>query len=201
MSRFLQLHYLTIYPLSNPNRDDLGRPKTANYGGAPRLRISSQSLKRAARLSDTMQAELKGHLGKRTQRIGEVVRDAVARDCESEQQATEVATKVADIFGKLDSKAAKKGKIRTRQLAFISPDERATAIELARKALAGESLPKGKGKHLVWGWTGGAVGDQSVSRGGAARPGAVLAGGSPVGGMLGLPRQCRPAHRAMGRVT
>ena len=66
MSSFLQLHYLTIYPLSNPNRDDLGRPKTASYGGAPRLRISSQSLKRAARLSDVMQAELEGHLGDRT---------------------------------------------------------------------------------------------------------------------------------------
>ena len=144
MSRFLQLHYLTIYPLSNPNRDDLGRPKTANYGGAPRLRISSQSLKRAARLSDTMQADVKGHLGERTQRIGEVVRDAVVGDCDTEQQATEVATKVADIFGKLDSAAAKKGRIRTRQLAFISPDERVTAIKLARKALAGESLPKGK---------------------------------------------------------
>ena len=48
MSSFLQLHYLTVYPLSNPNRDDLGRPKTAIYGGAPRLRISSQALKRAA---------------------------------------------------------------------------------------------------------------------------------------------------------
>ena len=51
MSRFIQLHYLTVYPLSNPNRDDLGRPKSAQFGGVNRLRISSQSLKRAARLS------------------------------------------------------------------------------------------------------------------------------------------------------
>lgn len=144
MSRFLQLHYLTIYPLSNPNRDDLGRPKTANYGGVPRLRISSQAVKRAARLSDVMQAELKGHLGERTQRIGEVVRDALADACEAEAERVEIAEKVADIFGKLDAEAAKRGAIRTRQLAFISPDERAAAIELARKALAGESLPKDK---------------------------------------------------------
>ena len=80
MSSFLQLHYLTVYPLSNPNRDDLGRPKTAIYGGAPRLRISSQALKRAARLSPAMQTGLEGHLGDRTQRIGEVVRDALAGD-------------------------------------------------------------------------------------------------------------------------
>ena len=141
MSRFLQLHYLTIYPLSNPNRDDLGRPKTANYGGAPRLRISSQALKRAARLSDVIQEDLKGHLGDRTQRIGEVVREALAGAAESEDQVTEIATKVADIFGKLDAEAEKKGAIWTRQLAFISPEERSAAIELAKKALAGEALP------------------------------------------------------------
>ena len=144
MSRFLQLHYLTIYPLSNPNRDDLGRPKTASYGGAPRLRISSQALKRAARLSKAVQTELEGHLGDRTQRIGEVVRDALAKTAENEEQVTEIARSVADIFGKLDAEAGKKGAIRTRQLAFISPDERSAAIELARKALAGKKLPKDK---------------------------------------------------------
>ena len=142
MSRFLQLHYLTIYPLSNPNRDDLGRPKTAIYGGAPRLRISSQALKRAARLSPAMQTELEGHLSERTQRIGEVVRKDLASDNVRKDQVTEIATKVADIFGKLDPKAAKKGEIRTKQLTFISPEERSVAIELARKALAGEELPE-----------------------------------------------------------
>ena len=158
MSRFLQLHYLTIYPLSNPNRDDLGRPKTANYGGAPRLRISSQALKRAVRLSDVMQAELKGHLGDRTQRIGEVVRNALAGVAENEKRVTEIAKKVTDIFGKLDSEAEKKGAIRTRQLAFISPDERSAAIELARKALAGEKLPQDKElKRLVLRTADGAV--------------------------------------------
>ena len=141
MSRFLQLHYLTIYPLSNPNRDDLGRPKTANYGGAPRLRISSQALKRAARESEVIKADLKGHLGDRTQRIGEVVRDALSGGSASDDQVAGIATRVADVFGKLDAEAEKKGAIWTRQLAFISPDERSAAIELARKALAGEALP------------------------------------------------------------
>ena len=140
MSSFLQLHYLTVYPLSNPNRDDLGRPKTAIYGGAPRLRISSQALKRAARLSPAMQTGLEGHLGDRTQRIGEVVRDALAGDAVSGDRVTEIATKVADVFGKLDAEAGKKGAIRTRQLAFISPEERFAAIELARRALAGDEL-------------------------------------------------------------
>ncbi len=137
MSRFLQLHYLTIYPPSNPNRDDLGRPKSATYGGVPRLRISSQALKRAARVSDAMQRDLAGHLGDRTQRIGEVVQKALMAEGADEEQATSIAEQITDIFGKPDPKA----KTRTRQLAFISPDERAAAIELARKALAGEKLP------------------------------------------------------------
>lgn len=144
MSRFLQLHYLTVYPLSNPNRDDQGRPKSATYGGAPRLRISSQSLKRAARLSDVMQSDLEGHLGERTQRVGEVIRDALADDGVDGDAAADLAAKVADVFGKIDEKAKDAGHIRTRQLAFVSPDERACAIKLARKAAAGESLPEVK---------------------------------------------------------
>ena len=141
MSRFLQLHYLTIYPLSNPNRDDLGRPKTATYGGAPRLRISSQALKRAVRLSDVMQSDLKGHLGDRTQRIGDVVHEALAESGSDPDKVAQITRQVTDIFGKLDSEADKRGSIRTRQLAFISPAERTKVIELARRALAGEKLP------------------------------------------------------------
>ena len=47
MTDFLQLHLLTAYGPSNLNRDDTGRPKSAIFGGVSRLRISSQSLKRA----------------------------------------------------------------------------------------------------------------------------------------------------------
>ena len=47
MSDFLQLHFLTTYGPSNLNRDDTGRPKSVVFGGVPRLRVSSQSLKRA----------------------------------------------------------------------------------------------------------------------------------------------------------
>ena len=142
MNHFLQFHYLTIYPLSNPNRDDLGRPKSASYGGVPRLRISSQALKRAARLSDVMQIALEGHMGERTQRIGEVIRDTLNNEGVGKDEAEKLAVQVTDVFGKIDEKARKdKGQIRTRQLAFISPEERACAIDLARKAAGGEPLP------------------------------------------------------------
>jgi CRISPR system Cascade subunit CasC len=40
MTRFIQIHALTVYAPSNLNRDDTGRPKTAKFGGFERLRIS-----------------------------------------------------------------------------------------------------------------------------------------------------------------
>lgn len=73
MSRFVQLHVLTAYPPANLNRDDTGRPKTALLGNAQRLRISSQSLKRAWRTSALFAAQLGSgteHIGKRTRRVG-----------------------------------------------------------------------------------------------------------------------------------
>ncbi|MCY4050195.1 MAG: type I-E CRISPR-associated protein Cas7/Cse4/CasC [Gammaproteobacteria bacterium] len=144
MSGFIQLHYLTVYPPSNPNRDDLGRPKTVIFGGEPRLRISSQAIKRAVRISDTMQKSLQGHMGERTQRIGEVIRNSLLIKGANEDQAIKLAKELADVFGKIDVEAEKKGQIRTRQLAFVSPEERAFAIDLAEKALNGEPLPSNK---------------------------------------------------------
>lgn len=142
MTTFVQLHYLTVYPPSNPNRDDQGRPKTAIYGGVSRLRLSSQSIKRASRVSPVFQQALAGALGERTRRIGQVVfRHLVDKDMESEQ-AHEVAGQIADIFGKLDKDKSKaeNGPL-TAQLAFISPQERFKALELADSALSGEKLP------------------------------------------------------------
>jgi len=77
MSQFIQLHMLTSYPPANLNRDDLGRPKTAVMGGSQRLRISSQSLKRAWRTSDLFGQAVAGHMGIRTKELGVKVKDAI----------------------------------------------------------------------------------------------------------------------------
>lgn len=50
MSNFIDLEIIQTLPFSNANRDDVGQPKTVRVGGVARGRISSQSLKRAARL-------------------------------------------------------------------------------------------------------------------------------------------------------
>ena len=141
MHRFLQLHFLTVYPPSNPNRDDTGRPKHAVYGNVHRLRLSSQSLKRAARQSDAFANRLAGHLAQRTQRLGEEIVSHLEAQGADKAMAVEIAQQISDVFGKLDAEQAKKGVVRTRQLAFISPDERAMAMALADAALAGDPLP------------------------------------------------------------
>ena len=143
MRRFTQLHLLTAYPPSNPNSDDLRRPKTATYGGVTRLRLSSQSIKRAARTGEVMRKRLEGYLGVRTRHIGEDIRRYVIDRGVDNEDATRIAATIAGIFGKVDAAAlnAKPPEVRLRQLVFISPHERARAMHWAGRLAAGEALP------------------------------------------------------------
>lgn len=141
MSRFLQLHALIFYPPSNPNRDDAGRPKSAVVGGAPRLRISSQALKRAWRTSEVFADALAGHLADRTQRLGEVLRDDLMGRGIEAAEAGRAARAVAGLFGKIKPEADAHP-TRTEQLAFISPEERQAALEAALAVAGGGAVPK-----------------------------------------------------------
>jgi len=137
MSRFLQLHVLTFYPPSNLNRDDTGRPKTAVIGGTTRLRVSSQSLKRAWRTSDVFGSALAGHLASRTQRLGEMLQADLIKAGVGPDKAKAAARTVAGVFGKLKPETDE-NPTRIEQLAFISPAERDAALDLARRVAAGE---------------------------------------------------------------
>jgi len=50
-SQYLTLHMLNALPWHNMNRDANGRPKRLKQGGVERAMLSSQSLKRAARVA------------------------------------------------------------------------------------------------------------------------------------------------------
>jgi CRISPR system Cascade subunit CasC len=139
MNRFLQLHLLTFFPPANLNRDDTGRPKTAVVGGATRLRLSSQALKRAWRTSDIFSTALAGHMGQRTQRIGEVVLAHLRGGGMDEAKSLATAREIAAVFGKI-KKPEDPDPAQTEQLAFISPEERQSALELADSALAGKKI-------------------------------------------------------------
>lgn len=49
MSIYVDIHVLQTVPPSCVNRDDMGSPKTAVYGGTRRARVSSQAWKHAMR--------------------------------------------------------------------------------------------------------------------------------------------------------
>lgn len=141
MTTFIQLHILTPYAAANLNRDDTGRPKTLTFGGAERLRISSQSLKRAFRTSDVFAKPIPGALGKRS--IGfmdgliAVLKERGLDEETAIARASSVITQ--DKMGKL--KADKSGK--TEQLVHLGPDELAEIINLADSLAAGDLTEKG----------------------------------------------------------
>lgn len=142
MNRFVQLHLLTFYPPSNLNRDDTGKPKTAVIGGATRLRVSSQALKRAWRTSDIAHDVLAQHLGERTQRIGSVVLDHLRGKLEA-AEALAIAREVASAFGKVKGENDPNPEF-TEQLAFISPEERGAALAYADARASGERAAEEK---------------------------------------------------------
>lgn len=139
MRRFLQLHLLTFYPPANVNRDDAGNPKTATVGGVTRLRISSQALKRAWRTSDIFDAALEGHMGKRTQRLGEEVLQHLHAAGVAEKKAVAIARDIAGVYGKVKGEKDEHP-TRTEQLVFISPAEREMALAMADRLAAGEKV-------------------------------------------------------------
>lgn len=122
MTRFVQLHLLTSYPPANLNRDDLGNPKTARLGGVERLRVSSQSLKRAWRTSELFQQQLAGTIGTRTKRLGSDAFEALVQAGVSEKQARDWAGQIAKVYGAVK----KDNPLEIEQLVHVAPEERAS---------------------------------------------------------------------------
>ena len=143
MSRFVQLHLLVSYPPSNLNRDDTGRPKTAIVGDANRLRISSQSLKRAWRTSDVFENMLQGHIGIRTKEMGEEIYRALLEKKVSEKNSREWAKAIAGQFGKLksDKKTENNQDLHIEQLMHFGPEEQAAMTSLVDKLAASGTAP------------------------------------------------------------
>lgn len=137
MTTFVQLHLLVSYPPSNLNRDDLGRPKTAKMGGRDRLRVSSQSLKRAWRTSDVFAAALGGHLGKRTKKLGAEALKGLVAGGVPEAQAQKWAEAIAAVYGK----PRPENKLENETLVHVSPAELARLEALVATLVAERREP------------------------------------------------------------
>ena len=93
MSTYVDIHIIQNLPPSCVNRDDSGSPKSAVYGGVRRLRVSSQSWKRATRLyfNDILDAK---DVGVRTKRVVEVLAERITEDAPELADAAALAKKV-----------------------------------------------------------------------------------------------------------
>lgn len=145
MTIFVQIHLLVDYPAANLNRDDSGRPKTLIYGGVERLRVSSQSVKRALRTGAVFIGELGDVLGMRAQTFGTLLEEVLMAEPYNLDRKT--AIKKArlliehDKLGSLKKeKGGKDATSETAQLAHLGPDEIARLRGLAARLAAGEAL-------------------------------------------------------------
>jgi CRISPR system Cascade subunit CasC len=122
--KLIELHILQSFPVSCLNRDDVGAPKTATFGGVTRARVSSQCLKRAIRLQAK---ELSPALfaGERSKLIVQPISEAAQRHGASPERAQEASKKLCDELATFDESAfKKKGILKVKTLMFLSPFER-----------------------------------------------------------------------------
>ena len=108
----IELHILQSFPVTCLNRDDLGAPKSARFGGVERARVSSQCWKRAVReffhesekgFSETVRTKYLLSLFTRIIKSEDALK--------TEEEAESIAKKILSVangdkklFGKLDTK-------------------------------------------------------------------------------------------------
>lgn len=116
--RLIELHILQSFPVTCLNRDDVGAPKSAIFGGVQRARVSSQCWKRAIR-EIAKEYEPALFAGQRTRYLIQPLKDAFVDKGQETEAAAILAEALADELGKLDS--VEKGNVKT--LLFFSPCE------------------------------------------------------------------------------
>src|SRR6266508_2221569 len=128
----IAIHMLQNHAPSNLNRDDNGDPKDALFGGVRRARISSQSLKRSIRWSDTFRSyftDMPALLAERTQLLPALVRAAARLGKGDSRPVADAGDESAE-----DGKKARRGKkgdieiaaaqrVKNAQLIFLTSRE------------------------------------------------------------------------------
>ncbi|MGR3316872.1 MAG: type I-E CRISPR-associated protein Cas7/Cse4/CasC [Candidatus Anammoxibacter sp.] len=131
--RLIELHILQSFPVTCLNRDDVGAPKSAFFGGTQRARVSSQCWKRAIR--DLAKEAGPGLFeGQRTRYLVKPLIDAFKEKGQEQVVAKYLAETVADGLGKLDN--PEKGNVKT--LLYFSPGE----IDRVAEAMVKQDISK-----------------------------------------------------------
>ena len=119
LMNILELHICQSFPVTCVNRDDVGSPKSAVFGGVPRARISSQSLKRAARVYARENYRNIEFVGIRSRRLIEPFVEAFTALGLTESDALEKTEEVRNALSKVDSD----DKSMVTTAVFMSPNE------------------------------------------------------------------------------
>jgi CRISPR system Cascade subunit CasC len=152
--KLIELHILQSFPVSCLNRDDVGSPKTAVFGGVNRARLSSQSLKRPIRLAMQEQAPAL-FAGERSKLIITPLSSRLEKAGIEAERALMLARAVGTHLATLDEKAAAKGVEKVKTLMFLSPAEldsiakrlaEVPNVSLVSDARSDEAAPKKKKK-------------------------------------------------------
>lgn len=137
----IELHSLTSHAPANLNRDDLGRPKSAMFGGANRARISSQAIKRSIRTSNYLADKLGSKLSTRSRQIPKIIYNRIEADMGGDEKKLELLKQCCESFagaiGKLDSK----NELHTSQIVFLTQDEIDRAEKFIREFLLANEKP------------------------------------------------------------
>jgi CRISPR system Cascade subunit CasC len=141
MAKIVEIHLLQNFAPSNLNRDDTGAPKDAVFGSVRRARISSQCVKRAARLHFA-RADLLGEteLATRTRNVAAQIADLLNQkgisDCEKA---------IINAFAELKLKLKKKkdeGQLQSEFLLFLGHREIAQLTDVIAQFF--DEFTKGK---------------------------------------------------------
>ncbi len=112
----IELHILQSFPVTCLNRDDLGAPKSAVFGGCPRARISSQCWKREIRtLCKTASPDF--FAGSRTRLLKKSLSAKMVEKNIEQEKADKIAHALTEHFVGIDKNKPEKSKI----LLYFSP--------------------------------------------------------------------------------
>lgn len=131
----VELHSITSHAPANLNRDDLGRPKSAYFGGVQRARISSQAVKRSIRTSHHLSGLLAGGLSTRSRQIPKEIHKALIAEGLDAERVKKVCEAFIDVLGKPD----KKNELCTSQIVFLTAGEMNRATEYLRGIVVSSS--------------------------------------------------------------
>lgn len=129
----VDVHVIQTVPPSCINRDDVGSPKTARYGGVTRARISSQCWKKAIRVEFEALGLGSKYLGFRTSKIPKMVADAMM------QQDTSLTEDVALKKGEDAIKVISNGLVKNGKMSAITFMSQAQINAIAEVALSGKT--------------------------------------------------------------